>query len=137
MSYEKNNNAAILVAISVIALALVATTNFYHSYMAFAAPKKGDISSSDSTTRHTNGVSTLGGSSSSSSAASPSLNSNVLNKKELSSLTSCITTANKSEGLTHKVVTNCLDIARGTASASTTSTSSSPSSIAPIATPRS
>ena len=138
MSYEKNNNATILVAISVIALALVATTNFYHSYMAFAAPKKGDSSSSsDSTTRHTSGVSTLGGSSSSSSAASPSVNSNVLNKKELSSLTSCITTANKSEGLTHKVVTNCLDIARGTASASTTSTSSSPSSIAPIATPRS
>ena len=65
MSYEKKNNATILVAISVIALALVATTNFYHSYMAFAAPKKGD-SSSDSTTRHTNGVSTLGGSSSSS-----------------------------------------------------------------------
>ena len=141
MSYEKNNNAAILVAISVIALALVATTNFSHSYMAFAAPKKDDSSSSgDSTTRHTNGVSTLGGSSSSSSsAASRSLNSNVLNKKELSSLISCINTANKSDGLTHKVVTNCLDIARGTvsASASTTSTSSSPSSIAPISTPRS
>ncbi|MFL6369540.1 MAG: hypothetical protein ACJ72F_01765, partial [Nitrososphaeraceae archaeon] len=100
-------------------------------------PKKGDSSSSDSSTRHTNDVSALGGSPSSSSAASTGLNSNILTKKQLSSLTSCINTANKSEGLTHKVVTNCLDVAKGTASASTTSTSGSPSSIASVATPRS
>ena len=138
MSFEKNDNVAILVAISVIALALIAAANFNHSHMAFAAPKKGDSSSSDSSTRHTSDVSALGGSpSSSSSAASPGLNSNVLTKKQLSSLTSCINTANKSEGLTHKVVTNCLDVAKRTASASTTSTSGSPSSIAPVATPRS
>lgn len=135
MSCKKNNTAAILIAISVIALALVTTTSFNHSYTALAAPKK-DASGS-TTTRHTNGVSTLGGSSpSSSSVASPSINSNVLTKKELSSLISCINTANKSQGLTHKVVTNCLDIARGTTSASTStpSISGSPSSIAPTAT---
>jgi hypothetical protein len=137
MSFEKNDNVAILVAISVIALVLVAAANFNLSYMAFAAPKKGDSSSSDSSTRHTNDVSALGGSPSSSSAASTGLNSNILTKKQLSSLTSCINTANKSEGLTHKVVTNCLDVAKGTASASTTSTSGSPSSIASVATPRS
>jgi hypothetical protein len=99
-----------LVAISVIALALVTTTSFNHSYTALATPKKGG-----STASHANSITTLGGggSSSSSAATTTAPNTNALTKKELSSLISCINTANKSQGLTHKVVTNCLDIARG------------------------
>src|SRR5919199_1500787 len=124
MPYKGNNSAAILVTVSLIALALVTTTCFNHSYTAFAVSKKTGPKSSS-------GLSTLGevpSSPSSSSAAAP--NSNTLTKKQLSSFTSCINTANKSpEGLTHKVVTNCLDIAKGvtsaTASSSTTKGSSS------------
>jgi hypothetical protein len=98
-----------LVAISVIALALVTTTSFNHSYTALATPKK-----AGSTASHANNITTLGGGASSSSAATTTApNTNALTKKELSSLISCINTANKSQGLTHKVVTNCLDIARG------------------------
>jgi hypothetical protein len=134
MSYKKDNNStAIMVSVSVIALVLASMSGFNHSYTAFAAPKKGGSSS----TGHTNGVTTLGGggSSSSSSAATTSPNnSNVLTKKELSSFTSCIKTANSSQGLTHKIVTGCLDTARGitpaSSSSSTIATSSSPSSIA-------
>jgi hypothetical protein len=130
MSY-KINNAAILIAMSIIALALVTTTSFNHYYTVFAVSKKSRSTGSD-----TNGVSTLGGiSPSSSSATTP--NSNTLTKKELSSFISCINTANKSgEGLTHKVVTNCLDTARGitSATASRTTTSSSSPSPAPSAT---
>jgi hypothetical protein len=136
MSYKKNNNStAIMVSVSVIALVLASMSGFNHSYTAFAAPKKGGSSS----TGHTNGVTTLGGggSSSSSSAATTSPNnSNVLTKKELSSFTSCIKTANSSQGLTHKIVTGCLDTARGItpASSSTGTATSSPSSIAPSTT---
>jgi hypothetical protein len=103
-----------LVAISVIALALVTTTSFNHSYTALATPKK-----AGSTASHANNITTLGGggggggASSSSAATTTAPNTNALTKKELSSLISCINTANKSQGLTHKVVTNCLDIARG------------------------
>ena len=128
MSYKGNNSAAILVTVSLIALALVTTTCFNHSYTAFAVSKKTGPKSSS-------GLSTLGEvppSSSSSSAAAP--NSNTLTKKQLSSFTSCINTANKSpEGLTHKVVTNCLDIAKGvtstTASSSSTTKGSSSGSL--------
>jgi hypothetical protein len=132
MSYKKNNSAAILIAISVIALALVTTARFNHSYTAFAAPKKGGGSS----TSHANGVTTLGG-----RTATNTPNTNALTKKQLSSLISCINTANKSQGLAPKVVTNCLDAAKGITSASSTATSSaatssSPSSIAPKATSR-
>lgn len=127
MSY-KINNAAILIAMSVIALALVTTTSFNHYYTAFAVSKKSRSTGSD-----TNGFSTLSGISPSSSATTP--NSNTLTKKELSSFISCINTANKSEGLTHKVVTNCLDTARGITSATATSTTTSSSfpSLAPSA----
>jgi hypothetical protein len=128
----KINNAAILIAMSVIALALVTTTSFNHYYTAFAISKKSRSTGSD-----TNGFSTLSGISPSSSATP---NSNTLTKKELSSFISCINTANKSgEGLTHKVVTNCLDTARGitSATASSTTTSSSSPSLAPSATSKS
>ena len=142
MSYKKNNPIAIMVAVSVIALALVSMSGFDHSYLAFAVSKKGKSSSSSgSSTGHTNGVTTLGGgSSSSSSSAGTTTNSNILTKKELSTFTSCIKTANSSQGLTHKTVTNCLDTAKGitptttASSASTTTSSSSPPSIAPSAT---
>jgi hypothetical protein len=142
MSYKKNNPAAILIATSVIALALVTTTSFNHSYTAFAAPKK---DSSGGSTSHANGVTTLGGRTATTTlggrTATNTPNTNALTKKELSSLISCINTANKSLGLTHKVVTNCLDTAKGiTPSSSTTTasaaTSNSPSSMAPIVTPR-
>src|ERR671933_2492103 len=120
MSYKGNNSAAILVTVSLIALALITTTCFNHSYTAFAVSKKTSPKSGS-------GLSTLGevptsSSSSSSSATTP--NSNTLTKKQLSSFTSCINTANKSaEGLTHKIVTNCLDTAKGLTS--TTASSSS------------
>jgi hypothetical protein len=137
MLYKRKNSYAILVASSLIALALVTTTSFNHSYTAFAVSKKTGNSKGN------NGFPTLGGISSPSSSSSSSTttpNSKSLTKKELSSFISCINTANKSEGLTHKVVTNCLDTARGitsaTASSTTTSSNSSPS-LAPSATSRS
>jgi hypothetical protein len=132
---SKNNqkSTAIIIAMSVLALALVTATSFNHSYIAFAVSKKTSPKSGS-------GLSTLGevptsSSSSSSSATTP--NSNTLTKKQLSSFTSCITTANKSaEGLTHKIVTNCLDTAKGltsttAASSSTTKGSSSSLSLGP------
>jgi hypothetical protein len=119
VSYKKNNSIVIFIAVSVIALALVATSIFNHSYTAFAASKKGSSSSSNN-----NGVTTLGGSSTtssspSSSSAAATPNSNALTKKELSSFIDCIRTANGSQGLTHKVVTNCLDTAKGITSVTT------------------
>jgi hypothetical protein len=130
MSYKRNDCTAILVIVSAIALTLVTTTSFNHSYTAFAVSKKTSPKSGS-------GLSTLGevptsSSSSSSSSSAVAPNSNTLTKKQLSSFTSCINTANKSaEGLTHKVVTNCLDTAKGvtstTASSSTTKGSSSSS----------
>jgi hypothetical protein len=130
MSYKRNNSYAILITASLIALALITTTSFNHSYTVFAVSKKTDTSSkSSSGGSSSGGVTTLGGGSSSSGTVP---NSNTLTKKELSSFTSCINTANKSEGLTHKVVTNCLDTARGiissAASSSSTTTGSSRSS---------
>ena len=129
MSYKTNNSYTILVAASLIVLVLVTITGFNHSYTALAVSTK-----KPSTKSNTGGSSSsafLGGGSSSS--ATSTTNSNILTKKELSSFISCINAANKSaEGLTHKVVTNCLDTARGitpaTASSSTTTGSSSSSS---------
>jgi hypothetical protein len=121
VSYKKNNSIVIFIAVSVIALALVTTASFNHSYTAFAASKKGSSSSSSSSTSNNNGVNTLGGSSttSSSSSAAATPNSNALTKKELSSFIDCIRTANGLQGLTHKVVTNCLDTAKGITSVTT------------------
>ena len=124
-------------AVSVIALALVATSIFNHSYTAFAASKKTGTANNG----HNNSITTLGSipsPSSSSSSATATHSSNTLTKKEVSSLISCINTANKSEGLTHKVVTNCLDIAKGktltpASSAVSTASTSSPSLITPLA----
>jgi hypothetical protein len=117
MSYDKNDKSsiAIIIAASIIALALATTASFNHSYTAFAVSKKSN-----------GGVTTLGGVSSSTSTgiAGP----NTLTKKQLSSFISCINTANKVvQGLTHKVVTNCLDIAKGTILTSTTSSAASSS----------
>jgi hypothetical protein len=134
VSHKRNNYYAICVAASLIALVLVTITGFNHSYTAIAVTKKSAGSKSNS------GFTTLGGTSPPSSSSTTTPNSNTLTKKELSSFTSCINTANKSaEGLTHKVVTNCLDTARritpATASSSTTTGSSSSSpSLAPSAT---
>src|SRR5919206_2493208 len=132
MLYKRNNSTAILVIVSAIAFTLVTATSFNHSYTAFAVSKKTSPKSGS-------GLSTLGevptsSSSSSSSSSATTPNSNTLTKKQLSSFTSCINTANKSaEGLTHKVVINCLDIAKGltstTASSSTTKGSSSGNSL--------
>ena len=142
MFYKKYNSYTIWVAVSLIALILLTTSGFNHSYTAFAASKK-DGSSSTSSKSSSGGGFTIGGTSSSSATTA---NPNALTKKELSSFISCINTANKStEGLTHKVVTNCLDTARGitpaTAASSSTiiggSTGSSSSSLAPSATSKS
>ena len=143
MSYKRNSSCVTLVAASLIALALVTTASFNHPYTAFAVTaKKTGTSGKSSTGGNSGGGFTIPGSGSSS--ATTTANSNILTKKELSSFTSCINSANKSaEGLTHKVVTNCLDTARGitpaTASSSriTTGSSSSSPSLAPSATSKS
>ncbi|MFL6396921.1 MAG: hypothetical protein ACJ706_07160 [Nitrososphaeraceae archaeon] len=132
---NNKNSTAIIMAVSVIALALVATSIFNHSYTAFAASKKTGTANNG----HNNSITTLGSiPSPSSSSATATHSSNTLTKKEVSSLISCINTANKSEGLTHKVVTNCLDIAKGktltpASSAVSTASTSSPSLITPLA----
>jgi hypothetical protein len=100
MSYKNANSYAILVAISVIALTLATAASFNHYYSASAASKRNTDSSSNSD-------------SSSASAAASTTNPKTLSKKELNSFISCIDTANKSQGLTHKIVTNCLDTAKG------------------------
>jgi hypothetical protein len=115
MSYKMNKPYTILVAASLIALILVTTTGFNHYYTAFAVTTK--TGTSKSSTGGSSGA-FLGG-------ASPITNSNILTKKQLSSFTSCINTANKSaEGLTHKVVTNCLDTVKGVTPATTAASSS-------------
>jgi hypothetical protein len=132
MTYTTNKKAtAIMTAASVIALALVTTTSFNHSYTVFAASKK-----TGGGTGHSNGITTLG-SISSPSSSTATHSSNILTKKQISSLISCINTANKSEGLTHKVITGCLDIAKGKTlsptSAAHTASISNPSLITPLA----
>jgi hypothetical protein len=113
MLYKKNNSYIIWAAVSIIALILLSTSGFNHSYTAFAVSSKNGISSTTSSKSNSGGGFAIGGASSSSSSATTA-NPNALTKKELSSFISCINTANKSsEGLTHKVVTNCLDTARG------------------------
>ena len=97
----RTSSFAILVAIAAITLALVTAASFTH-YSAFAVSKKDDSSSSSTTT--TKGTSTT-------SAAAT--NSNSLTSKELKSFINCVTTANKAQGLTHKVVRSCLDTALG------------------------
>ena len=142
MSFKRTKNCIpIIIAVSIIALALVTTISFNHSYTAFAVSKKKGGSSGTTSSKGNSGSGfTIGGASSSSSATTS--NPNALTKKELSSFISCINTANKStEGLTHKIVTNCLDTAKGitpttanAASSSTTtgrSSSSSSPSLAP------
>ena len=142
MSYKRTKNCTpVIIAVSIIALALVTTISFNHSYTAFAVSKKKGGSSGTTSSKGNSGSGfTIGGASSSSSATTS--NPNALTKKELSLFISCINTANKStEGLTHKVVTNCLDTAKGitpttanAASSSTTtgrSSSSSSPSLAP------
>jgi hypothetical protein len=138
MTYTTNKKStAIMVAVSVIALALATTTSFNHSYTVFGASKK----TGSGGTGHSNGVTTLGSISSPSSSTATDTathSSKILTKKQISSLMSCINTANKSEGLTHKVVTSCLDIAKGktptpTAFATHTASISNPSLITPLA----
>ena len=133
MSYKRTKNCTpVIIAVSIIALALVTTISFNHSYTAFAVSKKSVGSTSSTSSKSSSGGGfTIGGTSSSSATTA---NPNALTKKELSSFISCINTANKStEGLTHKVVTNCLDTAKGvtsaTASSSTTKGSSGGSSL--------
>ena len=81
-------------ALAAITLTLVTAAGLTH-YPALAVSKKGD--SSSSTTKDT----------------STATNPNSLTQKELKSFISCVTTANKSQGLTHKVVRTCLDTALG------------------------
>jgi hypothetical protein len=145
MLYKKNNSYIIWAAVSIIALILLSTSGFNHSYTAFAVSSKNGISSTTSSKSNSGGGFAIGGASSSSSSATTA-NPNALTKKELSSFISCINTANKSsEGLTHKVITNCLDTTKGitpttTAASSSTTTggsSSSSPSLAPSATSKS
>jgi hypothetical protein len=98
----RTSSFAILVAIAAITLALVTAASFTH-YSVFAVSKKDD--SSSSTTKGT-------------STTSAATNSNSLTSKELKSFINCVTTANKAQGLTHKVVRSCLDTALGIPAAS-------------------
>jgi hypothetical protein len=133
MLHKKNNSYTIWAAVSLIALILVTTSGFNHSYTAFAVSKKKDGSSTSSSKSNSGGTS--------SSSSTTTANPNALTKKELSSFVSCINTANKStEGLTHKVVTNCLDTAKGitpttTAASSSTTTGRSSSGSSPSGSP--
>ena len=97
----RTSSFAILVAIAAITLALVTAASFTH-YSAFAVSKK------DDSTTTTKGTSTT----------SAATNSNSLTSKELKSFINCVTTANKAQGLTHKVVRSCLDTALGIPAAS-------------------
>src|SRR6188472_4471833 len=99
----RTSSFAILVAIAAITLALVTASSFTH-YSAFAVSKKDD----STTTTTTKGTSTT----------SAATNSNSLNSKELKSFINCVTTANKAQGVTHKVVRSCLDTALGIPAAS-------------------
>jgi len=133
MLHKKNNSYTIWAAVSLIALILVTTSGFNHSYTAFAVSKKKDGSSTSSSKSNSGGTS--------SSSSTTTANPNALTKKELSSFVSCINTANKStEGLTHKVVTNCLDTAKGitpttAAASSSTTTGRSSSGSSPSGSP--
>jgi hypothetical protein len=104
-----NNSAVIVVTVLVLGLGLVTTVSFSHSYIVFAVPKK-----NVSGPVHINDIATLGSVSmpSSSSGSADTASSNVLTNKQLNSFISCIKTANGSEGITHKVFTSCLDIAK-------------------------
>lgn len=104
-----NNSAVIVITVSVLGLALITAVSFSHSYIVFAVPKK-----NVSGTVHINDIATLGRvfMPSSSSGSADTASSNVLTNEQLTSFISCIKTANRSEGLTHKVFTNCLDIAK-------------------------
>jgi hypothetical protein len=120
MLYKNANSSAILVAILVIALTLVTAASFNHSYSALAISNTG------------------GNSVSSSSSATTTTNPKALSKNDLNSLIDCINTANNSRGLTHKVLTNCLDTVKGitpstsgAVSTASTTTPSSPGSITP------
>ena len=97
----RTSSFAILVAIAAITLALVTAASFTH-YSAFAVSKK------DDSTTTTKGTSTT----------SAATNSNSLTSKELKSFINCVTTANKAQGLSHKVVRSCLDTALGIPAAS-------------------
>ena len=90
----KTNSPTIYLAIAAITLALVTAASFTH-YSALAVSKKG---SSSSNTKGTSSTST---------------NPKSVSSKELKSFISCVTTANNSQGLTHKIVTGCLDTAKG------------------------
>lgn len=127
MSHKNTKNCtSIMLAVSLIALTLVITSGFNHSYTALAvSDKKGGSSGTGKSS--SGGGFAIGGTSSSSSATTAS--PNALTKKELSSFVACINTANKStEGLTHKVVTNCLDTAKGITPAATAASSSTTTS---------
>jgi hypothetical protein len=126
MLHKKNNSYTIWVAVSLIALILLTTSGLNHSYTtAFAVSKKKGGSSGTSSKSSSGGGFTISGTSSSSSSATTA-NPNALTKKELSTFISCINTANKStEGLTHKVATNCLDTAKGITPPATTTAGSS------------
>jgi hypothetical protein len=97
----RTSSFAILVATAAVTLALVTAASFTH-YSVFAVSKKDD---SSTTTKAT-------------STTSAATNSNSLTSKELKSFINCVTTANKAQGLTHKVVRSCLDTALGIPAAS-------------------
>jgi hypothetical protein len=103
-----NNSAVIVLTVSVLGLGLITTVSFSHPYIAFAVPKK-----NVSGTVHINTITSLSNvSRPSSSGSADTDSSNVLTNKQLNSFISCIKTANRSEGITHKVFTSCLDIAK-------------------------
>ena len=126
MIYKKDYVIAITIA--AITLVLVTSTSFTHYYPQLAIAAKTTKSKSNSGGGGTVSLGSSGSSTGSSSASTTSAaNPNSLTSKELKSFTSCITTANKSQGLTHKIVTGCLDTAKGITPLTTTTPGAAPS----------
>lgn len=126
MSYRDTTSSSILVM--AIAFTIITAASFNHN-SAFAVSKT-KTGSSSTVNLGSSGIGGSSGSSTTAKSASSVTNPNVLTKKELSSFRSCITTANKSQGLTHKVVSDCLDTAKGISPLTTSKATSSGASAA-------
>ena len=108
-------------------LALVAAANLmYYSEVAVAKTNKIKSNIIDGTIRVASGDSGSGGSS---LGASP----NSITSTELKAFSHCVTTANKVQGLSRMIVTDCLDTAKGNTPASNSATTFSSSTASPEA----
>jgi hypothetical protein len=116
-------NSLVIFAIVFMILAFVAVTSLMH-YSEIAVAKTSKIKSNiiDGT------ISVAGGGDSGSSlGASP----NSITSTELKAFSKCVATANKVQGLSRTIVTNCLDISKGNTPASNSAATFSSSTAPP------